>query len=92
MRRRGTVGARKNIRVAPRKAKRGRKRVTIGWKVSGGGPVIKTKKQSTAWSRATARAKKLARRGTKTEVVVKSRNGQIRERNSFGHDPFPTRG
>ena len=28
----------------------------------------------------------------KTEVLVHARNGQIRERNSYGNDPFPPKG
>lgn len=28
----------------------------------------------------------------KTELFVQGRDGQIRERNSYGHDPYPPRG
>ena len=27
-----------------------------------------------------------------SEMLIQGRNGQIRERNSYGHDPFPPKG
>lgn len=36
-------------------------------------------------------ARELARK-QETELVIHGRNGQIREKNSYGNDPFPPKG
>ena len=40
--------------------------------------------------RAVDMARKLAKRD-RVELIIHGRNGRIRERNSYGHDPFPPR-
>ena len=40
---------------------------------------------------ATERARKIAR-WEKSELLVHGRDGEIRSRHSFGHDPFPPKG
>jgi hypothetical protein len=40
---------------------------------------------------ATERAREIARRQN-SELLVHGRDGQIRSRDSFGHDPFPPKG
>lgn len=61
-----------------------------GWAVKGAGaqkPSSVHQTQSSAIDAARSIAKNQA-----TELFVHGRNGQIRERNSFGTDPFPPRG
>ena len=36
-------------------------------------------------------AKKIAK-NSKTELLIHGKNGQIREKNSYGNDPFPPKG
>ncbi|NTW30227.1 MAG: DUF2188 domain-containing protein [Candidatus Moranbacteria bacterium] len=50
-------------------------------------PVSRHRTQSNAIDRATSLA-----RSERSEMLVHGRNGQIRERNSFGGDPYPPRG
>jgi len=45
----------------------------------------KTQAEAAAAGRAVARQEKV-------EHLIHGRNGEIRERNSYGHDPFPPRG
>lgn len=61
-----------------------------GWQVKGAGN-----------SRATARTEtqldaiKIAREiamNNKSEVIIHGQNGRIREKNSYGNDPFPPKG
>jgi hypothetical protein len=63
---------------------------TRGWQVKGSGnskasSVHET--QAEAWSE----ARRLAR-GSGGEAFLQGRNGQIRTRNSYGHDPYPPKG
>lgn len=43
--------------------------------------------QAEAWAEARQRA-----RGSKGEAFLQGENGQIRERNTYGSDPFPPKG
>lgn len=61
-----------------------------GWAVRGAGnervsSIHGTQAEAAAQARATAE-----RQGT--EAIIHGRNGQIRERDSYGNDPFPPRG
>jgi hypothetical protein len=61
-----------------------------GWAVRAEGasqPLAVFKTQSEAWER----AKSIARR-ERSEAVLHGRNGLVRTRNSYGHDPHRTRG
>ena len=60
------------------------------WKVKGVGnskatAITKTQKE------AINKAREIAQ-NQKSEVVVHGRNGRIRQKNSYGNDPFPPRG
>lgn len=61
-----------------------------GWAVLGAGNRRDTARYPTQ-AEATSRATQIAR-NQQSEVVIHGRNGQIRERNSYGNDPFPPRG
>lgn len=61
-----------------------------GWAVKGAGSVRATKVASTQ-SEAIEVAKEIAR-NQNSELLVHGRNGKIRERNSYGSDPFPPEG
>jgi len=61
-----------------------------GWAVLGAGNSRDTAHYPTQ-AEATSRATQIAR-NQQSEVVIHGRNGQIRERNSYGNDPFPPRG
>ncbi|HJR57086.1 MAG TPA: DUF2188 domain-containing protein [Rhizomicrobium sp.] len=63
---------------------------TGGWSVKKAGSPRATSTHTTQ-SEAIATATQLAR-NQKTEVYVHGRDGRIRERNSFGKDPFPPKG
>ena len=61
-----------------------------GWAVRGAGnervsSIHGTQAEAAAQARAAAE-----RQGT--EAIIHGRNGQIRERDSYGNDPFPPRG
>lgn len=61
-----------------------------GWAVRSSGaskPANVLPTQQAAISLGTTRAK-----ATSTELFIHGRDGKIRERNSFGSDPFPPRG
>ena len=61
-----------------------------GWQVKGAGNKQASSVHSTqteAWSE----ARRLAR-GNSGEAYLQGRNGQIRARNSYGHDPYPPKG
>lgn len=61
-----------------------------GWQVKGAGNSKVTARTSTQ-----KEAIKIARdiaRVQQSEVVIHGRNGQIREKNSYGNDPFPPKG
>ena len=61
-----------------------------GWQVKGAGntrATARTRTQKEAIDIATSIARNQA-----SELVVHRTNGQIREKNSYGKDPFPPRG
>lgn len=61
-----------------------------GWQVKGAGnerATIRTNTQAEAINIATGIA-----RNQESEVVIHRPNGQIRDKNSYGNDPFPPRG
>lgn len=61
-----------------------------GWQVKGAGNERATSIHSTqdaAWAEARTRAK-----GSEGEAYLTGRNGQIRERNTYGNDPKRSRG
>jgi uncharacterized protein (DUF4415 family) len=70
----------KNQHVIPHEGK---------WAVMGEGSQGATSIHDTQ-AEATERAREIARR-EKSELLVHGRDGQIRSRDSFGHDPFPGR-
>lgn len=61
-----------------------------GWQVKGAGNSRATVRTSTQ-AEAIQRAKSIAI-NNKTEVVIHRPNGQIRDKDSYGNDPFPPRG
>jgi cytochrome b len=71
----------KNQHVVPHNGK---------WGVKGAGNTKVTKTAETQ-SQATEFAKEIAK-NQKSEVVIHRPNGQIREKNSYGNDPFPPKG
>lgn len=61
-----------------------------GWAVRGAGnsratSVHETQRQATKQARAIAQ-------NQSSELLIHGRNGQIRERDSYGNDPFPPKG
>lgn len=61
-----------------------------GWQVKGAGnsrATVRTTTQKEAQSIATSIA-----RNQHSEVLVHRTDGRIRERSSYGHDPFPPKG
>lgn len=61
-----------------------------GWSVKGAGNSRATKHTTTQ-----AEAIKIATgiaKNNSSEVFIHGKNGQIRERNSYGNDPFPPKG
>ncbi len=61
-----------------------------GWAVKGAGNGKATKVHATQ-SEAIVHAKRIARNQS-SELLIHGRNGRIRERNSYGRDPYPPRG
>lgn len=61
-----------------------------GWAVRGAGNGKDTAHLPTQ-AKATKRASEIAR-NQQSEVLIHGKDGRIRERNSFGTDPFPPRG
>lgn len=61
-----------------------------GWAVRGAGNSRATSVHSTQ-AEATAQARSIAQ-NQQSELLVHGRNGQIRERDSFGNDPYPPKG
>lgn len=61
-----------------------------GWQVKGAGNSKATKKTETQ-SEAINIAQKIAK-NQNSELLIHGKNGQIREKNSYGNDPFPPRG
>lgn len=61
-----------------------------GWQLKGAGNLkatVRTKTQAEAYKV----AKEIAT-NEHSEVIVHGQNGRIREKNSFGNDPFPPKG
>lgn len=61
-----------------------------GWQVKGSG-----NSRATARTKTQAAAYKIAKKiaiNKQSEVVIHGANGKIREKNSFGRDPFPPKG
>ena len=61
-----------------------------GWQVKGASnskatKLFETQKEATSFAKQTAKKQK-------SEVVIHSRDGQIRAKDSFGNDPFPPKG
>ena len=63
---------------------------TGGWNVKGAGNSKATKHTNTQ-AEAYAYARTISIK-QKSELVVHGKNGQIRERNSYGNDPYPPKG
>lgn len=61
-----------------------------GWQVKGAGNTRSTVRTSTQ-SSAIDRARDIAI-NQKAEVIIHRPNGQIRDKNSYGNDPFPPKG
>ena len=61
-----------------------------GWQVKGAGNKRATVRTQTQGEAADI-ARKLAH-NQKAECIIHGRNGQIREKNSYGNDPYPPRG
>lgn len=65
---------------------------TGGWNVKGAGNSKATKHTNTqaeAYAYAYARTISI---NQKSKLIVHGKNGQIRERNSYGNDPYPPKG
>ena len=60
------------------------------WAVKGEGNQRATSVHDTQ-AEATARAREIAK-AQKSELLVHGRDGEIRSRDSYGHDPFPPKG
>ena len=75
------VNTGKNQHVVPHEGK---------WAVKGEGSKRATSVHDTQ-AKATERARDIARR-QKSELLVHGRDGEIRSRDSFGHDPYPPKG
>lgn len=73
--------ARKNQHVVPH---------GNGWAVRGAGNSRATSVHETQ-AEAIGAARDIAR-NQQSELLIHGRNGQIRERDSFGNDPFPPKG
>ena len=61
---------------------------TGGWNVKGAG---NSKKHTNTQAEAYAYARTISIK-QKSELIVHGKNGQIRERNSYGNDPYPPKG
>ena len=64
------------------------KNITGGWKATKGGQVLSThntQEQAIEYAKYNAQL-------TRGEVVVHGKDGKIREKNSYGNDPFPPLG
>lgn len=78
----GIIMANKNQHVTPHK--------DGGWQVKGAG-----NSRATARTETQSQAIKIARDiaiNNGSEVVIHGENGRIREKNSYGNDPFPPKG
>ena len=65
-------------------------RHTDGWAIRGAGNERVTRVTDTQ-SEAIQIAREIAQ-NQQSELLIHGRNGQIRERDSFGNDPFPPKG
>lgn len=63
---------------------------TSGWAVKGAGNSQATRVHETQ-SQAITHARSIAQ-NQRSEMLIHGSNGQIRERNSYGNDPFPPKG
>ena len=61
-----------------------------GWQVKGAGNERATVRTDTQ-AKATTIATEIAR-NQQSELLIHGANGQIRERNSYGNDPYPPKG
>ena len=61
-----------------------------GWAVKGAGNQRATSVHTTQ-AEAIQEAKQIAQ-NQRSEMLIHGRNGQIRERNTYGDDPFPPKG
>lgn len=61
-----------------------------GWQVKGAGNSRATARTATQ-AEAISIARNIAR-NQRSEVVIHRANGQIRDKNSYGNDPFPPKG
>ncbi|QYU58174.1 DUF2188 domain-containing protein [Weissella confusa] len=61
-----------------------------GWKVQGAGNSRATQHFNTQ-AEAITRGRQIAQ-NQQSELFVHGRNGQIRERNTYGNDPYPPKG
>ena len=61
-----------------------------GWQVKGENNLRATTRTETQ-AEAIERAREIARR-QESELFIHGRNGRIRERDSYGNDPFPPKG
>lgn len=61
-----------------------------GWNVKGAGNTKATHHTKTQ-AEAITLAKSISK-NQKSELFIHGRNGQIRERNSYGNDPYPPKG
>lgn len=61
-----------------------------GWAVRGAGNERVTSTHNTQ-AEAIERARDIAR-NNQSEILIHGRNGQIRDRDSYGKDPFPPKG
>ncbi len=61
-----------------------------GWQVKGEGNTRATARTETQ-AEAIQRAREISR-NQQTELLIHGRDGRIRERDSYGNDPFPPKG
>lgn len=61
-----------------------------GWAVKGAGALRASSVHDT--QRAAIDAAREVARNQGTELLIHGRNGQIRDRDSYGHDPYPPKG
>jgi hypothetical protein len=62
-----------------------------GWAVRGGGNSRYTAREMKTQEEARQRAEQIAR-NKGSDVIIHRPNGQIRDRDSYGNDPFPPKG
>ena len=62
-----------------------------GWAVEGEGNVRYTERRMKTQEQARQRAEQIAR-NNRSDVIIHRPNGKIRDRDSYGTDPFPPKG